>query len=602
MGKRVDGPTRRSFLKRTGVAASAAVTGLTGAASATGKPTDRGNRGDTGKNRRLSLNVDGEVETLDPVRQFDAAPGQIIEQLHDGLFDYPDGETTSVGGLAAEYAVDETFTTYTITLERNARFHDDRFGTVTAQDVVYTFERIRTSPRSRIANYFLGYLDLEQETDADGEYVPGTLGVDALDERTVEFSLESPFHSTLELLSHSMFSILPEGIVGDVPGYDGIVDYETFSREEPVGAGPFQLRAWTGSDLHLDRFPRYHGDTATIDGIDYSHVADEAAGYERALAEQVDVFGIPDAEYDPGLATPERTDEKGREFGRYGPLPNGREVDYVSATSLTTFYLGFVVPNVPRPVRRAFALALDQDRVARDRFDGRSRPAYNFVPPNVYPGGTDGYSDHATEYPYGTDARVAAAREVMEAAGYDESNRYEVRYTTYESDSWEQMGETLASRLADAHIDVTVERIGFGALLSRGRQNDLDAFTLGWHADWAGADNFLQLLYPQNHRRNIGLFDWGDTPAAERASEAWETIQANPGSSPAAVEAREQAAVTMEEANWTDAVAIPVVHNDVQRFWYDWVDVPAFGALGPSRQKLNDVRLRPPQSANGNRP
>ena len=595
--------TRRSFLRATG-AAAAAVTG-TGLASAGGKPsTIPGKRpAKKGNHRRLSLDLAEEIPTLDPIHGFNTEAVHLIEQLHDGLFDHPNGETDVIGALAADFTVNEAATTYTITLKKDVRFHDPEFGTVTAQDVVYSFERVAASPHSGVGWYLLDNLGISREYDGEGAYIPGSLGIRATNTRTVEIELVRPFHSALEVLCHTSLSIIPEGVVGDIEGYEGQLAYEEFATQAPIGAGPFALAARDEDGLHLDPFPQYHGHLTTLAGIDYHPVPDESARYDRAMDQAVDVFAIPDGQYDPDLATPESTDARGREFGRYGPLPNGPTVQYVSVTTRTTFYLGFNADEVPRPVRRACAWVLDQAADMAALFPGRSQPAYNFVPPNIYPGGFKAYTDHAQAYPYGTEAEVAQARQVMEAAGYDETNRYALHYTTWDSDALFAFGHRLADRLADAHIDVTVERVDIWELIRRGHQGALEAFALGWIADWAGADNFLQLLNPPHtdttNPNHTSYFNWGGTPAAAEATAAWETIRANQGFSSAAEAARQRAAVTMEEANWTDAVAVPVMHRTQQRFWYDWVDIPPFGALGSSRQKLTDVQLRPPQSANG---
>ncbi|WP_435316929.1 ABC transporter substrate-binding protein [Haloarchaeobius sp. TZWSO28] len=605
MGSNVGKPTRRSFLKRTGIASATALAGVTGTASAEGKQP--GNSG--GGPRRLTIDLASEVQTLDPlVSLFDDVSGRVVEQLHEGLFEHPDGETDVVGGIAADYVLDESQTVYTITLDDRARFHDPQFGAVTAEDVVYSFERAVASPHSPWVPpwLLLQVVGIEHDRDEDGNYVPGSLGVRAVDEKTVEIELESPFYGTLEVLSRRAFAILPAGIVGDVPGYDGVFDYETFATSRSIGAGPFALREWGDGVLRLDRFRPYHRNRPAreVHGIDYHIVADADDRYERAVSGQVDVFSIPDSEYDPSLLDPKRIDDRGREFGEYGPLPSGETVEYVSATSLTSFYVGFNTEQVPRPVRRALAWGLDQDAVSADLFQGRSRPAYHFTPPNLYPGGPAAYDDHAAGYPYGTDVRVERARQVMEDAGYDDSNRYELRFTTYPNDNWAQLGQRLSQRLADAHIDLTVEEVRFGELLSRGRQGDLEAFVLGWIADWADASNFLKLLnppYTDTSQENIpgGYFDWGGTSAAEQAADAWETIQTNQGSTASARQVRARAAVTIEEANWTDAVLLPIHHPDHQRFWHDRVDVPAFGALGAPSQALTDVTLNPKGGSNG---
>jgi peptide/nickel transport system substrate-binding protein len=82
-----------------------------------------------------------------------------------------------------------------------------------------------------------------------------------------------------------------------------------------------------------------------------------------------------------------------------------------------------------------------------------------------------------------------------------------------------------------------------------------------------------------------------DTEVAQRAVEAWETIQNNRAPTDEAEQARNEAAVTMEEANWEAVANLPVYHESEERFSYQWADFPTFGAGGSYKQKHNEVTL-----------
>jgi peptide/nickel transport system substrate-binding protein len=71
-------------------------------------------------------------------------------------------------------------------------------------------------------------------------------------------------------------------------------------------------------------------------------------------------------------------------------------------------------------------------------------------------------------------------------------------FTHYTSQTWSEIAQILQGALSEAYIDMNIEEAQFGTLLDRGRQGNLQAYTLGWIADWPAADNFLQLIYPPN--------------------------------------------------------------------------------------------------------
>jgi peptide/nickel transport system substrate-binding protein len=146
---------------------------------------------------------------------------------------------------------------------------------------------------------------------------------------------------------------------------------------------------------------------------------------------------------------------------------------------------------------------------------------------------------------------------------------------------------------------MNLEEAPFSTLLSRGREGNLQAFSLGWIMDWPAPDNFLQNLVPeltitsQEGGARGAYVDWDveESDAAQRASDAWDQITDNPEPTDSSQEVRNEAYVEMEEANWTDVVLLPVYHRIDQRFNYSWTDVPRFGGAGTSRMMYNNTTV-----------
>jgi ABC-type transport system substrate-binding protein len=585
--------SRRAFLQGTGgVAAAAAVAGCGGGGDGgaeAGADTEGTGRGDPDPDAVLTL-INSTITTLDPVAATDTASGAIIENVFDGLMNYPNGVAAVEALLATEYETSDDFTTYTFSLG-DAQFHD---GTeVTAEDFVYSMRRLAFSDNSRRTRFVLDSLGVTQPEE-------GELGVSAVDEETLEIRLEEPFHAVLEMLAYSSFAAVPEGIVGDVDGYDGEMAYETFAGSDPIGAGPYEFEDWTqGTSADITRFDDYHGGDVSNGGVHWDVIEDDQAAYNHAMNRNADVFGLPTAQYEPSKVSVERTDDRGREHGSYGELRNGLTANYLAVPEISVFYVGFNTAVVPKPVRQAFAYATNQHLLVDEVFKQRGEPAYHFTPPSIYPGGAAAYDDHARNaYPYGVDeSRLDAATRVMEEAGYGPDNPFQVEWTQYESDSWRQMAQILRDQLASAHIEMDIQQAPFSTLTERGRNGDLEVYTLGWIADWPAPDNFLQLLNPPQTDTSmeapISFTNWSaDTgDAAGRATEAYESIRSNPEPTDAARGAREEAYVEMEEANWEDVGVLNIYHSLGERFWYDWVDIEPDGGMGGSRQKFDDVTL-----------
>ncbi len=436
------------------------------------------------------------------------------------------------------------------------------------------------------------------ETVEKEVYKPGSLAVEATGDYELQMELSSSFHASLQMLAYSSFSVVPEGIVGDVEGYDGEMDYETFATGEPIGSGPFEFENWTqGTEASVTAFEDYSGTVPDLDRVHWQVIEKDSPAFNYAMNKNADLFTIPTTQYDPELVSVEETDAEGRSLGTYGPVRNDETVNYVSVPTINTFYVGFNMAEVDKPVRQAFAYAMNQEQMVNEVFKGRGLPAYHFTPPSIYPGGAEQYTQHAEEeYPYGyNESQVQKAREVMEEAGYGPDNMYTVQWTQYQSDTWSQMAQILRDQLQSAHIDMQIEQADFSTMLKRGRNGNLEVYTLGWIADYPEPDNFLGLLDPPqtdtSQSAPVSYINWtsenGD--AADQAEEAYNTVSENTDPTDAAAQKRADAYPTIEEANWEDVGFLNVFHEATEMFWYDTIDYSPFGGMDISRQKFDET-------------
>ena len=604
--------SRRTFLKATGAAAgAAAVAGCT-------LPGGDGDGGGGGMQSRTYNKINSTITTFDPVAAGDTASGQVVQQVYDALMNYPNGEKEVVTSLAESYETNSDATQYTFTL-KDAQYHPpgqvgedgidaDIDRNVTASDFVYSFERLAASDNSVRKYFILESLGVEfEKADSEGgysagNYSPGTMNVNAVDESTLEINLREPFASSHQMLAYTSFSATPEGIVGDIEGYDGTLDYGTFAQEKPIGAGPFIFQFWNQeNNAQANRYGDYHGEAAKVGAVHWAVIEDDDASFNYAMNGNADTFGVPTAKFDPNNVTINETDSKGRKVGEYGPLQNGETAQWLKVPEVSTFYFAFNTVDVPRPVRQAVAHATNQQALSTDVFKGRSPPAYHLTPPLIYPDGGNAYDDHvSSEYPYGPEAsQTDQAKQVMEDAGYGPDNQFELQFTHYQSDAWSRLAQRLQQQLRTAHIQLNIEQSGFSSLLERGQNGQLEAYTLGWIADWPAPDNFLQLINPPSTITGqtgvLTYTNWGydadgnrdDTQYSQQARDAWNTVSNNQQPTESAAEARAEAYIQMEEAMWNDAVLIPAFHGATERFAYDYMNVPKFGAMGPSRQMYN---------------
>ncbi|QLC34667.1 ABC transporter substrate-binding protein [Halarchaeum sp. CBA1220] len=604
--------SRRRFLQATGGAATAAAlagcggdegeTATTTADTGTTDATSSG--GDVGENTFSMIN--SSVSTFDPVAFVDEASGYVIQQLFETLTDYPNGEVDVETLLATDYEVSDDGRTYTFHLAEDATYSTG--DPVTAGDFVYAWERLAASPNSNRAGFLLDNLGVEHETTTattdDGRdverYVPESMAVTAVDEHTLEVTLAQPNFAALRILAYRGFAAIPEGIVGDIDGYEGELSQSAFATENPVGSGPFTLDAWRRSvSIDLAARDDYWGDGPEVDGVHMQVLERTSARYTYAtLNMNADNPYVPPSKWDASKRTIEGTDERGRRYGEYGPLENGLTVPYYAVDELSTYWLAFNCQNVPKPVRQAVSYAVSQQTVVSELFKDRYNPAHTLTPPGLFPGGPDAQSAFAAEhYPYGvdTETRLDEARRVMADAGYGDSEAFELTLTLYQGDTYRQLGTLVRDLLSSAHMDVTIEQPQQSTMLTRLRNGDVDVVSSGWSADYPAATNFLQLVNPPFTRTNdpsaTSYYDWFGTAAAERAANAWDRVQDNLGPSEAAAETRSEAYRTMERAWMEDAVIVPLFFSVAHHMDYPWLEKERTGAMGSSNMRFDELSV-----------
>jgi len=350
-------------------------------------------RGLEGKDR-----LDGISSTfsaLDPIASGNTASGSKIMNMFDAPMNYRNGTTEVENLLVEDYEVNDDLTEYEFTLKQGIQFHGD-YGEVTASDMVYSIRRLVESTNSTNTYFPLSVLNIDREEDDDGNVVPGSTAVEETGDYSFRITLRQPFTYALSVLAYSAFSVIPEGIVGDIEGYEGEMAWEEFSTSSPIGCGPFEFVNWesgNGGSFSADAFDDYHGDAPAVDGLDDAIITDTSAAYNYFLNENADVSGIPTSQYDPNLVNIEST-EGGQGIGTYGPLGNDKTVNMSQTPTINTFYIGFHMEKVPKAVRQAMAYVINREQFVQNVFKGRGAPAFHLQPAQVFPGGAEAYQSH----------------------------------------------------------------------------------------------------------------------------------------------------------------------------------------------------------------
>jgi peptide/nickel transport system substrate-binding protein len=214
---------RRQFLR--GVAAAGAVAGAGGlvaacssSSSTTGATTSASRK--RGGDLKVGLSGSDGADTLDPQNTLTYLDGARSNSLYQSLLQL--NNQAQIQYVLAEEITAKTSMEWIIRLRPGITFHSGK--PLTAQDVIYSFRRIKTGgPKgtSFAGGNSLGPMDLG--------------GLKALDTHTVQVPFTSPYASFLEQLEYYyMLPIIPDGFnpVTEKPNGTGPFVYKSFTPEQ----------------------------------------------------------------------------------------------------------------------------------------------------------------------------------------------------------------------------------------------------------------------------------------------------------------------------------------------------------------------------------
>ena len=209
------------------------------------------------------------TDSYDPAHGFTPTTGMVHRAAYDTLVTFPDGDASEIlPSLATDWTVSEDGLTYTFTLGDEAVFNNG--DPVTAEDVVFSIKRL-------------------QNVDGNPSFLAdGIENVEAVDEKTVTFTLPAVRPSFLTELANTAFSITNADVVQENGGTDAGDAAETdtardFLDQNSAGTGPYLLESWAPQDeTVLVRNPDYWGEAPYFDRVIIVNIP-EAATQKAAL-------------------------------------------------------------------------------------------------------------------------------------------------------------------------------------------------------------------------------------------------------------------------------------------------------------------------------
>lgn len=416
----------------------------------------------------LHVHNGGDPASLDPQKVSGDWENRIVGDIFEGLLT-EDIDANPIAGQAKSWVISDDGLTYTFTLRDRITWSDG--APVTAADFEYAFRRIM-NPATAATYAYLQYPIKNAQAINSGKITDLTrLGVKALDDKTLEITLESPTPFFLSALTHYTAFPVPRHIV-EAKGTDWV------KLENIATNGPYRPIEWVpGSHVKTEKNPYYYDrDALKIDNVVFYVLEDEAAALKRYRAGEFDILTDFPAD-------------------QYAWLRDNHPGEAHVAPFAGLYYY---VMNSTRPplddarVRQALSMAINREVIGPQILGTGEIPAYSWVPPGMSNYVETPYMAPWKDLDYG--AKVAEARKLLAAAGYgpDRTLRLQLRYNT--NDDHKRIAVAVAAMWKVLGVDIELFNAETKVHYADLKEGHLEIARAGWLADYNDPVNFLQLL------------------------------------------------------------------------------------------------------------
>jgi peptide/nickel transport system substrate-binding protein len=311
----------------------------------------------------LVVSQSSDTLTLDASMDTSPISLNLFKNIYDQLTDIANDGSVAPQ-LATSWQSSPDATVWTFTIHTDAKFHDG--SPVTADDVVWSFQKIMGDAKSPVQAYLTSVKTVEKVADDK-----------------VRFTLNAPFAPFDRQVS--LISILPRRI------YE---ERGASFAQSPVGSGPFKVVRWVKDDrVELESFAGYFGGAPKIKKLIFRPVPSESARAAALSSGELDIVPVLPPALIPALEAK-------------------RDIKIEKVASNRVLYLGFDVRNpglASAKLRQAIDHAIDRNAITTRLLRGLGTPDGQIVAPVTF-----GYD--ATLKPTSYDAELA--KRLVQDSGY----------------------------------------------------------------------------------------------------------------------------------------------------------------------------------------
>jgi oligopeptide transport system substrate-binding protein len=450
-------------------------------AACAGKDNGSEKTGDEGEKvsnvpQELRVNINSEPPALHPGLASDATSGGVLLQTFEGLTrSGKDGQPENA--MAEEVITSDDLKTYTFKL-RDAKWTNG--DAVTAEDFVYAWKWALDPANQASYSYQLYYIKGAQAVN-EGTGSADDIGVKALDEKTLEVTLENPTPYFLELTSFYTYYPVNHKVA------EANANWHTDAGDDYVSNGPFKMTEWSHQDkIVLEKNEEYWD-------------------AEAVKLTKVEMYMINDPNTELSMYDNGELDRAGSPFGTLptDALPQLKESgDLVIKPIAGTYWYKFqteVPPLNNKNIRKALAYSINRKAIVENITQGGQVPAMAVVPPSMVPENEQGYF---------ADADLETAKQFLQAGleelGLKDASELPAITLSYNtSEAHQKIAQAVQDMWKnDLGVEVALDNAEWAVYIDKLHKGDYMVGRMGWLGDFNDPINFLELYREKNGGNN----------------------------------------------------------------------------------------------------
>ena len=441
------------------------------------------------KNMEFNMYLNSGIKTLDISKATDVNSSTIFTQIMEGLTRVTvgeNGEDKIVPGIAESWDISEDGMTWVFHL-KDSKWWDGK--PVTAHDFEYSIKRT-LDPITASAYAFILAPILNATEYNSGKADRDSVGVRAIDDKTLEFKLKSPCGYFLNLAYYKSLYPQRKDIVEEHGDRYGAVE------DTIIANGPFKLTEWVPNNkIVLVKNDNYwDASNVKLDKVNISIVSDTNAQMNMLLNGQVDMSGVDKQEWI----------QKFESTNKYNVIKG-----YTAGTNYSFFNQTDSIFKNDK-VRKAFSLAIDREDMGEVIFKGVMEPAYGWTPPRLQIG--DKEYRKLTNEPLrqlkeeNPDPKALLIEGLKELGITTPIEELEISYLNSSTNDWAKNYFEYTQQMYKKALGVQIkgEFVEWPVFQKRVDEQDFQVAGMAWTGDYNDPSTFLDIWVSDSGIYNIG--------------------------------------------------------------------------------------------------